>query len=144
MGLPNKTRGEYRPIYEALFKGRDYRALSADAKLCLLTIQGLSGAMGLKEWSALAEQLAADCSIPVARAKAAVKRLQEPTSDGTPWIEYEDGIVWLVRGLEFEPTMSPNNPKHRSHVAKAMIGMANAPILDRFRARYAVFAFSRR
>lgn len=133
MATPRKTRGEYRPIYEALFNGKDYRKLSADGKLVLLTLKGLCGAIGLKVWPALAEQLSERCSIPVTRARSAVSELAK-----TGWVEYEDGIVWVIRGLEFEPQIS-HGEKHQKFVQKELAGFPTCGILDRFRAHYAVF-----
>lgn len=134
MAVPRKTRGEYRPFYEALFNGKDYRQLSPEAKLCLLTLKGLSGVTGIRPWPVLAHSLAELTGLSVAKATTGVKQLV-----AAEWIEYEDGIVWVRRGLEFEPQMTPNNSDHRSHVQQSLLGLASSPIVHRFKAQYADF-----
>lgn len=130
MATPRKTRGEYRPIYEALFHGKDYRRLSAPAKLVLLTVKGLSGAAGLKPWPALSDTLASLTGqpLPVCR-----KALAELIREG--WLQYEDEIVWVVRGLEFEPQIS-TGAKHRAWLNGVLATLPRAPIIDRFREQY--------
>lgn len=133
MAVPNKTRGEYRPFYEALFHGKDYKRLSPDAKLCLVTLKGLCGPLGMKVWPALCSSLAELTALPEPRCKQAIRALVD-----TQWIEYEDGIVWVVRGLEFEPQVS-HGVKHRQWVRNQLVALSAVPIVDRFRERYAVF-----
>lgn len=128
---PRKTRGEYRPIFEALFHGKDYRALSPDAKLVLLTIKGLGGALGMKVWPALVETLAELTGMPTPRAKKALSDLVK-----SGWVEHESGIVWVVRGLEFEPQIS-HGATHRAWFWNAIDALPRAAIVDRLCARYA-------
>lgn len=133
MANPRKIRGDYRPIYVTLFNGKDYRALSPTAKLVLLTIKGLAGASGLKVWPALSESLAELTGHKTTETRRAVKELID-----AEWIQYQDGILWLVRGLEFEPQVS-HGEKHRAWIANELRGLPRSPIIDRFRAHYAEF-----
>lgn len=134
MATPRKDRGEWRPIYEALYHGKDFRRLSVNAKLLLLTLKGLCGAAGIKAWPVLPESLAELTGMNVAGAKKAVRELVS-----AEWIEYEDGIVWVRRGLLFEPQLSPENENHCKYVAKAIAGLSSAPILERFRKHYRAY-----
>ncbi|MBX9853901.1 MAG: hypothetical protein K2Y26_00120 [Gemmatimonadaceae bacterium] len=134
MAIPRKNRGEYRPIYEAMFTGRDFRALPPNAKLCLLTLKGLCGAIGIRPWPALEHALADLTGLTVPQAKAALKVLTAAS-----WIEHEDGVVWVVRGLEFEPQLTANNANHQKSVQEQCEGLPNAPIVSRFFARYEEF-----
>lgn len=129
---PRKTRGEYRPIYEALFTGKDYRALPKDAKLVLLTLKGLGGVMGIKVWPALIESLAELTGMTVREARTAVSAL---VAHG--WIEHGDGVVWVVRGLHFEPQMTPNNKDHRTRLQDLASGLPSCTVVERFREEYA-------
>lgn len=133
MANPRKIRGEYRPIYVTLFNGKDYRALSPDGKLILLTIKGVAGAMGIRVWPAIADALAEMTGMSSARSRRAFTELIV-----AKWIEYEDGILWLVRGLEFEPQVS-HGDKHQRWVRNEVAGLPRVPIVDRFRAYYAHF-----
>jgi len=134
MATPRKTRGEYRPIYEALFHGKDFRALSVHAKLALITTKGLCGALGIKSWPGFVPALAEIMGVSSLHAQKAVTEL---VSAG--WIEHEDGVVWVVRGLEFEPQLTPKNSNHKQSVREESEGLPSAPIVDRFFARYADF-----
>lgn len=134
MASPRKIRGEYRPFYEALFHGKDYRRLSAEAKLCLVTLKGLCGVSGIKSWPSLVGSLSELTGHTEAKCRAAVKSLIDEK-----WIEHEDGIVWVVRGLDFEPQMTPNNENHRKQLAGLMMGLPSADIVQRFRERYSTY-----
>lgn len=131
MAVPRKTRGEYRPIYEALVDGPDFRRLSGVAKLALLTIKIKSGAAGLRPWPALAEQLSDMTGFPCAQMKRAIAELIK-----AQWIQYEDSMVWLVRGLAFEPQLTPGNAVHRKWLAGVIEALPRGPIIDRFRVHY--------
>lgn len=133
MSVPRKSRGEYRPIYEALFTGKDFRQLSPDSKLVLLTLKGLCGAIGIKVWPALHESLAELTGISQTRIKKAVAHLIERA-----WMQHEDGIVWVVRGLAFEPQVSTGE-KHKKWIINELASFPRSPIVERFREEYAVF-----
>lgn len=134
MAHPRKNRGEYRPIYEALFHGKDFRALSVHAKLALITTKGLCGSLGIKSWPGYVPALAEIMGVALPQATKAVNEL---TKAG--WIEHEEGIVWVVRGLEFEPQLTPNNLGHKQAVQAQSEGLPTAAIVNRFFARYAEF-----
>lgn len=134
MAIPRKTRGEYRPIYEALFYGKDFRALSVHGKLALVTLKGLCGALGIKSWPGLVPALAEIMGVTVPQSQKAVKELI-----AARWIEHEDGVVWVVRGLEFEPQLTANNPNHKKALREAAEGLPSAPIVERFMSRYAAY-----
>ncbi|WP_461415368.1 hypothetical protein [Gemmatimonas sp.] len=136
MTTPRKTRGEYRPIYEALFHGKDYRVLSPEAKLLLLTLKGLCGAKGIAVWPALVPMLSELTGLQASAVTPALEELER-----RQWIEHEDRIVWVVRGLEFEPQVSPTNRKHKAWIERDLRALPRAPIVDRFRRRYAEFLF---
>lgn len=134
MSTLSKSRGEYRPFFEAMFHGKDYRRLSPEAKLFLVTLKGLCGAPGIRTWAALAATLAEMTGVPEIKAKKAVKELVSAR-----WIEYEDGIVWVVRGLEFEPSISADNPKHRTWLDRELETLPRVHIVERFRIAYAAW-----
>lgn len=134
MGTPRKTRGEYRPIYEALFYGKDFRALSVHGKLALITTKGLCGSLGIKSWPGFVPALAEIMGVSSLHAKKAVAELV-----AAGWIEHEDGVVWVVRGLEFEPQLTPKNTNHKQSVREESEGLPSAPIVERFFARYSEY-----
>lgn len=133
MANPRKIRGDYRPIYVTMFHGKDFRKLSPAAKLVLLTIKGTAGAIGLKVWPALSESLSELTGHTEPVTRRAVTELT--TSE---WVQYEDGILWLVRGLEFEPQIS-HGEKHRKWLVNEISGLPRSPIIERFRKHYWMF-----
>lgn len=131
MALPRKTRGEFRPFYEALWDGPQFGALTPHGKLIFVFIKGLAGATGIKVWPVLDHSMAKRTGVPLSSTRKAIKEL----IDGG-WIEYDGSVVWVVRGLEFEPQLSPDNPLHRKGVSNALQGLPNTPIVARFEAFY--------
>lgn len=133
MGNPRKTRGEYRPIYEALFHSADYRRLTPDARLVFITLKGLCGAIGAKAWPGLVESLTVLCGLPPRRCRSAIKELV-----AADWIEYEDHVVWVINGLLHEPQLS-TGVKHQPYIATQLAALPSGRIADRFRAKYAAY-----
>lgn len=125
-----RIRGEYRPFFEALFTGKDFQALSPDAKLAFMFVKGLSGAAGIRVWPAFVEQLAEMTGMATVRTKRAVTELAE-----AGWLELEASVVWVVRGLSFEPQMVPTNEKHRTWLNEHLDSLPRVALLARFRDR---------
>lgn len=125
------SRGEWRPIYAAMFDGVDYRALTPPAKLVLLTVKGTLPAWGIAVVPALSHVLSERTGLPVADVGAALAEL-----GSTGWIEREGDVLWLVRGLQFEPTMRPSHVNHRRAVSKAVEQLPRLSIVSRFLAQY--------
>jgi hypothetical protein len=126
-------RGEYRPIFTALIDGADFLRLSAEARAVLIHIKLRLGPLGLGVHPG-ADSFAR--STGFTRAKV-VKALAEIAAAG--WTEEEGSLLWLVRGLAFEPQMNPRNSKLRKFVADRMASFPRLAICDRFRERYADF-----
>ena len=128
------NRGEHRPFFEAWFDGKDYRQLSPEARLTLLTLKGTLGACGIKADPGLEMAIARRTGLDAARSDASLSELA-----AAGWIERDDDVIWLVRGFEFEPQLIASNPKHRTFVARVIGALPRVPIVDRFRAHYAAW-----
>jgi hypothetical protein len=129
-----RIRGEYRPFFEALFTGKDFNVLSPDAKLGYMFVKGLSGAAGIRVWPAFTEQLAELTGIPTPRMKRAISDLT-----ASNWLQTEGSIVWVVRGIDFEPQMVAGNPKHQVWLREHLDSLPRLAIVDRFRAHNAAW-----
>jgi len=126
-----RERGEYRGIYEVLFDGKDWCQLTPPARLVWLALKGTLGAAGIKP-------------VPAAEYVYAVRTGLEP--DGIlatfdelgreGWVEREGNILWVRRGLDFEPNLDPANANHRKYLERHVASLPNLAIVDRFRAAY--------
>lgn len=126
-----RDRGEYRPIYEVLLDGPEWRRLPADARLVFLTLKIKSGAFGIKVVSGLVESLTEWTALSSRRANLALVSLENAS-----WIERDANLVWVVRGLEFEPTLDVTNANHRKYFRRTVDALPSLPIVARFRERY--------
>jgi hypothetical protein len=124
-----RIRGEYRPFFEALFTGKDFSKLSPDAKLAYLFVKGLSGAAGIKVWPAFFEQLAELTGMPTPRTKRAVAELVAAER-----LAIEASVVWVVRGLDFEPQLHASNDNHRIWLREHLDSLPRVSMLDTFEA----------
>lgn len=126
-----RDRGEYRPIYEVLLDGPDWEKLPADARLVFLALKLKCGAFGIKVVSGLVGSLGQWTGLSARRVEDATRVLTKKQ-----WIEREGSVVWVVRGLEFEPTLDAHNANHRKYLARTLDALPSLPIVDRFRERY--------
>jgi hypothetical protein len=125
------ARGEWRPFFENWPDGPDFQRLSPEARLVLYTFKLKLGRTGLRaiagrhaalgEWTGLDPQLV---------------RAAEQELEREGWMQFDGPIAWLVRGLQFEPTVSPNDSKHRKSVQAHLLTQPRRPILGRFMAHY--------
>lgn len=126
-------RGEYRPIYRALYRGADFQRLSSNAKLVFHYVKGELPACGIDIWPLLTASLAEQIgSMSVAEVTDAIAELER---EG--WIRVNGRLVWIVRGLRFEPSMSPLNENHRKYLSHHLAGLPNGEIVREFREAYA-------
>lgn len=124
-------RGDYRSIYGALWRGKDFRRLTKDPRWLLVALRHNLGAAGIRAldapdammmaWTALTEPelYEARCALVDAR-----------------WVEYEENVYWVVRALEFEPSLKVKNALHRTHIQNHIASLPRLGIVGRFTARY--------
>jgi hypothetical protein len=126
------ARGDWRPFFENWPDGPDFQLLSPPARLVLYTLKLKLGAAGLRAIAGREAALVEWTGYPIDVVTAAEEELGR-----TGWVQFDGPLAWLVRGLEFEPTMSPNDPKHRTWLCGYLLTMPSRPILGRFRDHYA-------
>jgi hypothetical protein len=124
-------RGPYRPIFTVLVDGKDFRQLTPEARLALFVLKLTLGVTGICAMPAADEVLSQRTGLSRRKVSLALADLEE-----TKWIEREGAVIWLVRGLEFEPNMSAKDPKHRKAVQAHLASLPALQILERFRAAY--------
>lgn len=124
-------RGSYRSIYAVLLDSPEYRGLSANARLLLLTVKISLGPSGIGVL--FEDQLRERSGL---QAAAVAKARQELVA--ADFLRVEAGVYWLRNGLRFEPTMSLANPKHRKGIATYLEGLPRLSIVREFRAYYGI------
>lgn len=125
-------RGERRAVFVAIIHGPDYQRLSPEAKLVLWTLKMLLGALGIAAVPGLLGALEECTGIAATSVPSAVAELER---EG--WLARERNVVWLIRGLAFEPDLRVNDPKHRKFVQRAFGSLPRLPICERFQVMYA-------
>lgn len=144
-------RGEYRPMFCRILNGPDFRRLSGIARACLWPLKLRLPSPGIGVIPALVAALAEDAAFPEEQVRTALEELEARPSEGPseavergtedrpPWVRRQGSLVWLVRGLEFEPTLNPNDPKHRLHVQRAVAALPTVDLIDAYKSRYALW-----
>jgi len=132
MARSRSRRGEYRAIHTVLVDGPDYQALTPHARLLLLTVKLSLGPCQIGVMPALHATLEERTGLSAADVDQAVAELEH-----RGWLEVERNVVWVVRGLEYEPSLNAENQKHRAGVKAYVMGIPRLSIVGRFLARYA-------
>lgn len=127
--LPNKTRGEFRAIYQAMVDHPRFQALTPPARLLLYTLKLSLGSTGIG--TLYGEQVTERSGLLPDEWEAAAAEL---AADG--WIQREGRVWWLVTGLEHEPTMTIGNANHRRHIVNHLASLPRHDIVRRFAVQY--------
>lgn len=127
-----RTRGEWRPVFQALWNGANFQELAPGSRLVLLAIKGNLHATGIACLPGLVDSCAAWTGLSARQVTKALQELQK-----SDWIRRERSVVWVVRGFEFEPTWDAANSNQAKHVRSWIDGLPRLPIVDQWRARYA-------
>lgn len=121
------------PIYARIVDGADFRRLSAEARLVLLTLKLSLGPAGIAAVPAATSVLSERTGLSAGVVDEALLELSV-----REWIVYEAPVLWLVRGLEFDP-LRPDRPADRHIVQAAVDACPRLDIVARFKTRYAPF-----
>lgn len=144
-------RGEYRPMFCRILNGPDFRRLSPIARACLWPIKLRLPGAGIGVIPALIATLAEDTGFSEDEVRTAIVELEaspfEDPAEGpagadeghTAWLRRQGPVVWLVRGLEFEPTSNPRDRNHRMHIRRTVASLPSVGLVDEFKSRYAMW-----
>jgi hypothetical protein len=126
-------RGDYRAIHSALLDGPDFQRLSPEARWALICLKVTLGPSGINKVPGVLAVLAERTGYT----EATVKRcLGELEGSSAPWIAREHNVVWVVRALEFEPSLNLHDRKHRISVQKHASSLPRVEVVGRFMLRY--------
>jgi hypothetical protein len=130
-------RGDYRSFYTSLADDTDFQELDPLAFKVLFVLKLALGAagIGIARKLVLCEQVG--CGLD--DLERSMKTLEAPKkSSGEPWIRREFNVIWILNGLKFEPTLTPENvKKHRPYVRRLVAPLGDKPIVRDFVAYYA-------
>jgi hypothetical protein len=132
--MAKRERGEYRPIYVALVDGADFTKLSKWARALFYPLKLSLGSLGIAAFPGAMAALAERSGLRLDEVDEAVAELE-----ASGWLRREGNVWWLVRGLEFEPTLNANDRKHVAYVQREWQTLPNLPIRNAFRDHYAQF-----
>jgi hypothetical protein len=121
------ARGVHRGIYCVLVDGPDFQALAPVTRHVFLTARLSPQAGPACIFRYYPEVLPVQTGWPRRKVERALRELIE-----TGWAQLEDGILWLINGLRYDPTIRLSNPKHRAAVLRAIKGLPHRPIVARF------------
>lgn len=124
-------RGEYRSIYVALVDDPDYRALSPQARLSLLSLKLILGPSGIGVVRALEAELVALTGHSAADVRGAIEELISGD-----WIAVESSVVWLRNGLRYEPSKPLSSENGRKGISAHLEALPRVRLVNRFAEYY--------
>jgi hypothetical protein len=125
-------RGQYRVFFTRLLNGPSFLALGRHARAILYPLKLRLPPYGIAAIPAAGAVLAEDAALLPEEAAAGLDDLAEHG-----WIEREGNVIWLVRGLEFEPHLNDRDAKHRKYILAVIEALPSRNIVRRFVHRYA-------
>lgn len=130
-----RDRGDHRVLYTSILQDEEFHSLSVLAKWLFIELKlrlGPSG-IGLVRVGVLAESV----SCETAEIEVALDELVRPKEGNEHgWIIREGTAIWIVRGLHFEASLTPNNDKHWKPIRHAVKALGDRPIASRYREYY--------
>jgi hypothetical protein len=127
-------RGEYRPIYEALFDGPDFKRLTPHARLTLVALKVKCGPLGIRVIPGYDSALRSWTGCSAREVARSLEALTATIPD--PWVAIEDDVVWVIRSLEFEPSQNPNDRNHQKFVGRTVAALPRVALVRSFVDRY--------
>ncbi len=123
----NDHRGLYRSIYCALWNDCEFKRFSPDAKLVFLNLRTspLSNIAAIFSfWIEPIEQ-------QTGLTREAIQKALEALSD-QKWIVIEENVVWIRKGLRFDPNVSMQNNNHRKGIIRAVLSLPRLQLVRDF------------
>jgi hypothetical protein len=104
--------GPYRALFASLWEHPDFRALSVRGRLLLLALRTgpLAGIACIFRYHL--DDLADLSGLSRRAVGIALRELAETPSPARPWILYDDRVLWIRNGLQFDPSVTLSNVNH--------------------------------
>lgn len=121
------SRGAYRGVFCSFVDSPEFQAMGPHARHVLLTARLSKQAGPACIFRCYPSVLAVQTGWGV----AVVVRALEVTVD-RGFCQQEGGVLWIVNGLRYDPTMRLSNKRQRAAVVKALEELPRLPIVERF------------
>ena len=122
-------RGTYRGIYSALLDTLEFQSLSSIARHTFLTMRLCSQNNAASIFRLYEGTLAEQTGYSAPEIRSA---LQELATGEEPWIEYNNGLVWIKNGLRYDPSMRLSDKKHLVAVHRAISALPRCELVLKF------------
>jgi hypothetical protein len=120
-------RGLYRSVYCSIWSDPEFKRFTPEEKLVFLNLRTspLSNIAAIYPFwiEPIQEQVGLDRDV-IIRALG--------TLSNRGWITIEEGIVWIKKGLKFDPQISLRNANHLKAVKKAILALPRLQIVRDF------------
>jgi hypothetical protein len=124
-------RGEFRSIATVLLDGPDYRRLTPEARHTFLACKLSLGPCQIGVVPAMAAVLGERTGYDPGQVEVALAELESEK-----WIEREANVLWVVGGLQHDPSLDVENDRHVKGVRAFVDGLPRLPIVERFKSKY--------
>ena len=121
------AKGIYRSIYVSLWEDRDFQTLDPTVKLVLINLRTSPLSNMPCIYPIYYEAIQKQTGLSEGTIRDAIDILRKAN-----WIDYEDGIVWVKKGLKFDPVISMRNDHHIRAIRKAIRALPKLAIVDSF------------
>lgn len=122
-------RGQYRPIFSRLWDDPDFRKLSTETKLIFLYLRTCNDC----HRAAIYKFSFENCEDATGFDKDIIlNSIQILSKTDPPWIEIEGKIIWIRKGLHFDPSFNPNNENHLKAIKTQLYNLPKSQIVKNF------------
>jgi len=120
-------RGIYRAIYTSLWDDLDFRKLSPAEKLVFLNLR----TSPLTNMPVIYQYYVEAIERHTGLDRDHILKALDTLSD-SHWIAIEEGIVWVIKGLKFDPNIVLTNEKHLVAIKNIILGLPKLQIVRDF------------
>jgi hypothetical protein len=120
-------RGLYRSIYCSIWSDAEFKKFSPEEKLVFLNLRTSPLTNILAMYPFYVEAIEQQTGLS---REVIVRALDSLSIKG--WIQIEEGVVWIKKGLRFDPQISLQNENHRIAVRKAILNLPKLQIVADF------------
>lgn len=129
-------RGSYRPIYDAIVHDREWLGFPPEARLLFFVLKVTLGPSGIDV--VYDGALEAQTGVPPKDLRRAFEALSGPG-----WVLAEElapgvRLVWITRGLEFEPHHNLQSENTRKGISRHLRGLPNSSLVKEFCEKYGI------
>lgn len=120
-------RGQYRPIFSRLWDDPDFRKLSRDHKLLFLYLRTCTQCHRAAIYKFNFEACEDDTTLDKDTILDGILILSK-----MGWVEVEAKIIWIKKGLHFDPGFNPNNENHMKAIKTQVFTLPRLKIVKDF------------